>query len=343
MELGELVFEGTDLVPVGFTLLRDFDGYCINKAGDVYDIYEAKMVQPELDQEGYMKYLLPRTSRYPIVGRYRLIAETYIPVPANLLRSGQRLVVNHINSVKTDDRPVNLEWTTFKGNLEHAGDSGLHPKCYPIRVYTIATGTEEYFPSATEYGRRNKMSKDAILWRMRTDGQRVFEGRLYKHGHSKTPWTTETAEHQAVFGMTRKIDVKFVLTGEERTFASAKEATKAIGCKPAALSAWLRLPHHPVLPGYVQVKFHNPTVAFRVVKDPVEELAKHTKDKPIVVIDVARGKAKVYDSLGSAAKALSMLPQTLHYRLNNNKGAVWDGLKFMYHSEFVGSATVATL
>ena len=34
-------------------------------------------------------------------------------------------VVNHINGVKDDNRPVNLEWCTISENVRHAIDSGL--------------------------------------------------------------------------------------------------------------------------------------------------------------------------------------------------------------------------
>ena len=220
---------------------------------------------------------------------------------------------------------------------------GLSPKYYPIKVYEIRTATETVYPSATEYARQNKLTKDAILWRLRTDGQRIFEGRLYKHAHSRTPWTTETAEHQSVFGMTRKVDVKWVLTGKEVTYDSCKEAAAAIGCGQPAICEWLKLPGQRVFPGYVQVKLHNPTVGFRPVYDPVTELAEHSKDKPVVRIDVKAGTATIYDSIGKAAKAAGVGVTTLHYRLNHNKGANWGGFKFVYYSEFTGSATVATL
>jgi hypothetical protein len=49
----------------------------------------------------------------------RLVALTYIPNPENLP------VVNHKNTITTDNRRKNLEWTTHVGNSEHSEKLGL--------------------------------------------------------------------------------------------------------------------------------------------------------------------------------------------------------------------------
>jgi hypothetical protein len=55
--------------------------------------------------------------RYPL---HRLVALAFIPRPAGCD------VVNHINRIRTDNRPENLEWTTQAGNVEHARAAGSY-------------------------------------------------------------------------------------------------------------------------------------------------------------------------------------------------------------------------
>lgn len=50
---------------------------------------------------------------------HRIIAETFIPNPANLPQ------INHINGIKTDNRVANLEWVSVSGNQLHSYRMGL--------------------------------------------------------------------------------------------------------------------------------------------------------------------------------------------------------------------------
>lgn len=68
---------------------------------------------------------------------HRLVSQTYIPNPLNLLE------VNHKNGKKNDNRVENLEWCTRKQNLEH----GL--KICPLSKRHLSRDSKEYWPKLT--------------------------------------------------------------------------------------------------------------------------------------------------------------------------------------------------
>ena len=102
---------------------------------DVKDIY----VNTTLQDDGIIRNTrgVPRRTRlshngYPIISLslvdnggkktvkvHRLVAQQFIPNPNNYPH------VNHIDGVKTNNSVDNLEWTTPKKNMEHAGKLGL--------------------------------------------------------------------------------------------------------------------------------------------------------------------------------------------------------------------------
>lgn len=68
-----------------------------------------------------------------IVGVHRLVASAFLARPAGYS------VVNHLNSNKDDNNVENLEWTTPKGNTQHALNKG---RLRSIPIVCIETGQE---------------------------------------------------------------------------------------------------------------------------------------------------------------------------------------------------------
>lgn len=99
--------------------LRDIEDYRITKAGQVWSDKNNIFLKQRLCN-GYYTVGIRKT----VYTVHRLVAERFITNPEN------KPYVNHINSIKTDNKVENLEWVTQKENC------AAHQKCisHPRKV-----------------------------------------------------------------------------------------------------------------------------------------------------------------------------------------------------------------
>lgn len=69
-----------------------------------------KILKSELDKYGYPVVTLSKNNRQKTYKVHRLVALAFIPNPGNLPQ------IDHINSLKYDNRPNNLRWCTTQQN-----------------------------------------------------------------------------------------------------------------------------------------------------------------------------------------------------------------------------------
>ena len=99
--------------------------YYVTKNGDVWNTETMVKLKGGVNSNGY-RYISLRS--VPNVKVHRLVAYHFVRVPKDLVDQGlskKNLVVNHLDGDKLNNRWDNLEWTTQKGNLEHASINGL--------------------------------------------------------------------------------------------------------------------------------------------------------------------------------------------------------------------------
>ena len=94
--------------------------YYVTKFGDVWSTEFMIKLRGCVNSNGYRRVDLGSVHGVAI---HRLVAQHFVPKPKDL--SEENLVVNHLDGDKLNNRWDNLEWTTQKGNIEHAYINGL--------------------------------------------------------------------------------------------------------------------------------------------------------------------------------------------------------------------------
>ena len=99
-------------------VIKDFPRYMISSYGRVFSIKRNKILKP-YNSHGYCVVDLgERRDNRRASYVHRLVADAFISNPDN------KEEVNHINSVRHDNRVENLEWVTPSENVKHAWKYG---------------------------------------------------------------------------------------------------------------------------------------------------------------------------------------------------------------------------
>lgn len=87
--------------------------YRATSLGTIFSVRKGIHLSPVPDEDGYLRVSLSFKNKKKNYFIHRLIANTFIDNPHN------KPQVNHINGIKSDNRPENLEWVTSSENLIH--------------------------------------------------------------------------------------------------------------------------------------------------------------------------------------------------------------------------------
>ena len=101
--------------PWGFRPIFDYDeSYFVSRHGEVYSALTSRILKPASKGPGYLSVCLRKAGRTACRSVHSLVAQAFVANPHN------KRTVNHKNGIVTDNRRVNLEWSTHSENHKHA-------------------------------------------------------------------------------------------------------------------------------------------------------------------------------------------------------------------------------
>lgn len=106
--------------------IKGFENYYqVSNGGKVKSLRRNIIIRPDVNNGGYERVTLQAKGEKKRVSVHRLVAEAFIPNPEN------KSCVDHINTIRTDNRVENLRWVTDKENINNP--LSLKKHCVPHR------------------------------------------------------------------------------------------------------------------------------------------------------------------------------------------------------------------
>lgn len=232
----------------GFCYVPGFSRYLINQDGQLLSPASGDLLSPYEDASGYLMYgVQPDIGSRTVVGMHRLLCLAWKPYPASV----DKLDVNHIDTIKSNNSPENLEWVTRSRNNYHAHENGLS-NSKSLKVRDVVTGEITTYYSIRDAARNLGIDTNTLSLRVRqgVDGT-VYEGHQYKLATDTSPWIVHENMDDYRNGIqAKRIRIVDVKTGIERTTKSIGAAADALDIKRSTLAYRLAKNSQIVVNGY---------------------------------------------------------------------------------------------
>lgn len=303
-----------ELIPTkypGFYHIPGYKRFGISKDQEVINLETGRILKRMYTRNKYIRlhteFESQRTSAL-----HRLMAQTFLDPPSNPLKNQ----VNHINGNVQDNSIENLEWVTPQENDEHAGRTGLSPKCLPIEVRDAITGEIKEYPSYISYAREVGMTKDKIRYRILHGKRGVVCFPEMKQYRLKSTETWPIEKDIASPSRAVSVDIRDLTTGEVTHYDKMSEAAKFLGYSLSGFWTRLRLIPQPIFHVRFQVKYSKDG-SWREPGDMILENSAERFVRAVQVYNPVTGENRVFDSCTTCARKLGILPSTLQWRIKS--------------------------
>lgn len=100
-------------------IIEHFNNYSVSQIGQIKNNKTGKILSPSISPNGYLKVILRKNNISYTRSIHRLVAEAFVS------NSENKETVNHIDGNKLNNTYSNLEWLSYRKNMEHAITTGL--------------------------------------------------------------------------------------------------------------------------------------------------------------------------------------------------------------------------
>lgn len=145
--------------------IEGYEKYSVSDTGLVKNTKSGWFLTCAKDKYGYLYVSFPENGKVKKVRIHRLVATTFIPNPEN------KATVDHINGNKEDNRVSNLQWLSYKENLNKYWE--LHRK--PVICVENGIVYKSSYQAATELGVSPSHVKEVCDKKRRTEKKLHFE------------------------------------------------------------------------------------------------------------------------------------------------------------------------
>lgn len=279
------------------------------------------------------------------ISRHRSLMLVFKPYPDNC----DFLIVNHLNGIPGDDDLSNLEWSSKKGNIDHAYASGLRSQNKPVLARNVLTKKVTEYYSVEECARQLGLKGQTINFRLEKCKFSSVnrDGYQFKYKDDSRDWikpkNPQLAINKAIQNSPFK--VRDCSTLKEYTCTSLGKGFTLTGVKGGTI--WYRLAKGLKGPCFGwQFIFEDDESGFPDFdKEEYEESLK-PKIYKVDGRNLITGEERVFDSMFAVAKELKIFPrqelkqnkQTVYpcgwqFKFQDNHWRITDPAKEVYESQ----------
>ena len=324
----------------GFYYVPFYTNYCINETGTLLTINSLRVKSWAItkpgrkNSKGGYRYsrVLTDLKKSVCLFMHRALCLVFKKYGNDL----PKLIPNHLDGIPENNGLINLEWSTYSENNQHAHDNELRPNStFPVLVRNIDTGEIHRYPSMVAAGKGVGVSTMVVYWRIRKTPSRVFKDRLQFKIDDGLPWVKPDLKICRV-GVGGDIVAINIFSREKILFTGCGSGEKLTGVKSGTILYHVR--NKPPIPigGFVFRYLEDAKSIPHYSERHLKIFARYPMKPPkgIIVTDIRNGVEMFFESSQLAATHYG-LPKRLICELANKNGLLKEIYRVSYFDPYI--------